>query len=66
MFSCKNLIVAIIAIYLVTSVLKDDIHRLIVTGIAMYILIATTEGLENNNNNNNKAIDNNNTNNYIG
>ena len=47
MFSCKNLIIAVIAIYLVTSFLKNDIHKLVVTGFAMYLIIMNIEGLEN-------------------
>ena len=54
MFSCRDLIIAVIAIYLITDVLKNDFHRLIATGITIYILITNVEGLENNKENQNK------------
>ena len=47
MFSCRDLIIAVIAICLITHFFKDNFHRLIITGLAMYILITNVEGLEN-------------------
>tara|TARA_Y100000590_G_scaffold421158_1_gene524546 strand:- start:4253 stop:4999 length:747 start_codon:yes stop_codon:yes gene_type:complete len=56
MFSCRDLIIAVIAIYLITDVLKNDFHRLIATGITIYILITNVEGLENNKENKKSEI----------
>jgi len=46
MFSCKNLIVVIIAVYLITSVLKEDTHKIIVGGATLLFLYTNVEGLE--------------------
>ena len=46
MFSCKNLIVVIIAVYLITSVLKEDTHKIIVGGATLLFLYTNIEGLE--------------------
>tara|TARA_B110000977_G_C11010737_1_gene467581 strand:+ start:844 stop:1458 length:615 start_codon:yes stop_codon:yes gene_type:complete len=46
MFSCKNLIVVIIAVYLITGVLKEDTHKIIVGGATLLFLYTNVEGLE--------------------
>jgi len=43
MFSCKNLIVVIIAVYLITSVLKEDTHKIIVGGVTLLFLYKNVE-----------------------
>jgi len=43
MFSCKNLIVVIIAVYLITSVLKEDTHKIIVGGATLLFLYKNVE-----------------------
>jgi hypothetical protein len=46
MFSCKNLIVVIVAVYLIARVLKDDTHKMIVGGATLFFLYTNVEGLE--------------------
>ena len=50
MFSCKNLIVIVIAMYLVLYVLKDDTSKMVVGGATLFFLynneLSLREGLE--------------------
>ena len=51
MFSCKNLIVIVVAMYLVLYVLKDDTFKLIVSGATLFFLynngfMSSLEGID--------------------
>lgn len=50
MFSCKNLIVVVVAMYLVLYVLKDDTSKMVVGGATLFFLynngLSLREGLE--------------------
>lgn len=51
MFSCKNLIVVVVAMYLVLYVLKDDTYKMIVGGATLFFLykngfMSSLEGLD--------------------
>jgi len=50
MFSCKNLIVIVVAMYLVLYVLKDDTYKMVVGGATLFFLynngLSLREGLE--------------------
>ena len=45
MFSTRNLIVVVVALYLITYVLKDDIHKILVGGGTVLFLCMNIEGL---------------------
>ena len=47
MFNCKNLLILIIAFYLIFKVLKDDVQKVGVGLLALYLLTVNIEGLEN-------------------
>jgi len=57
MFNCKNLLIILISVYLITSILKEDIHKLIVGGITLYLLMNNIEGLKNSENPEKKSND---------
>lgn len=49
MFSCKELIIILVAVYLITNVLKDNFQKIGVGVIALFLLLNKTEGITNDN-----------------
>jgi len=47
MFNCKNLLILVIAFYLIFKVLKDNVQKIGVALVALYLLNISVEGLEN-------------------
>ena len=46
MFTCKNIIIATVAFYLIMYVLKDDVQKILVGGLAVVLITNQLEGFE--------------------